>query len=103
MALFLLNDIAKIAVRVCSLFGTKLDMLTALRVNDNDARLARSYGGLTVEVDTSQCQSFMIIHKYLGLRDIYMFEPTFPIYTPDRFVFGFKLQKFHFNALKYRY
>ena len=81
--MFLLNDIAKIAVRVCSLFGKKLDMLTALRVNDNDARLARNYGGLTVEVDTSHCQSFMTIDKYLGLRDIYMFEPAFPVCTPD--------------------
>ena len=57
-------------------------MLTALRVNDNDARLVRNYGGLTVEVDTSHCQSFMTIDKYLGLRDIYMFEPTFHICTP---------------------
>ena len=89
--MFLLNDIAKIAVRVCSLFGTKLDMLTALSVNDNDARLARNYGGLTVEVDTSHCQSFMTIDKYLGLRDIYMFEPTFHTCTPGNIQFELRL------------
>ena len=57
-------------------------MLTALRVNDNDARLARNYGGLTVSVATSHCQRFMTIDKYLGMLDIYMFEPTFHTCKP---------------------
>lgn len=57
-------------------------MLTALRVNNYDAQFAPNYGGLTVKVDTSHGQSFMTIDKYLRLRDIYMFEPTFHTCTP---------------------
>ena len=60
-------------------------MLTALRVNDNDARLARNYGGLTVSrLTLHTVHSFMAIDKYLGLRDIYMFEPTFHTCTPGK-------------------
>ena len=71
-------------------------MLTALRVNDNDARFAQNYGGSTVKVDTSQGQSFMTIDKYLRLRDIYMFEPTFHTCTPGIFLTGICLQNIRF-------